>query len=132
MKYLPAIILLTALSTGTRAQTAPQDQIGYKSDPNAAQKKTLLLRDFKPVSMLHAGNHKVDKARFYVIDVHNHVNDAARIDDHMPPERVIEVMNNTNVKTIVILTGLWGDKLQAVIDEMVKPFSLARDRRRIF
>jgi hypothetical protein len=32
----------------------------------------------------------VQKARFYVIDVHNHVNDAARIDDHMPPERVIE------------------------------------------
>jgi predicted TIM-barrel fold metal-dependent hydrolase len=49
------------------------------------------------------------------------VNDAAPIDDRMPPERVIEVMNNTNVKTIVILTGLWGDKLQAVMDEMVKP-----------
>ena len=72
--------------------------------------------------MLHAGHHDVQKARFYVIDVHNHVNDAARIDDHMPPERVIEVMNNTNVKTIVILTGLWGDKLQAVMDEMVKPY----------
>jgi hypothetical protein len=31
-------------------------------------------------------------------------------------------MNNTNVKTIVILTGLWGEKLQAVMDEMVKPY----------
>ncbi len=45
-----------------------------------------------------------------------------RIDDHMPPERVIEIMNNTNVKTVVILTGMWGDKLQQVIDEMVKPY----------
>jgi predicted TIM-barrel fold metal-dependent hydrolase len=115
-------MLFLALSIGTRAQAAPLDQIGYKSDPNADQKKTLLLRDFKPVSMLHAGNHQVDKARFYVIDVHNHVNDAAGIDDHMPPARVIEVMDSTNVKTIVILTGLWGDKLQAVIDEMVKPY----------
>ena len=26
------------------------------------------------------------------------------------------------MKTIVILTGMWGDKLQAVIDEMVKPY----------
>jgi uncharacterized protein len=66
--------------------------------------------------------HNVPKARFYVIDVHNHVNDAAGIDEHMAPERVVEVMNNTNVKTIVILTGMWGDKLQHVVDEMVKPY----------
>jgi predicted TIM-barrel fold metal-dependent hydrolase len=45
-----------------------------------------------------------------------------RIEDHMPPERVIEIMNNTNVKTVVILTGMWGDKLQHVIEEMVKPY----------
>jgi predicted TIM-barrel fold metal-dependent hydrolase len=113
--------VLAVSLTFAMAQAAPQDQIGYKSDPNAEEKKTLLLRDFKPVSMLHAGHHEVQKARFYVIDVHNHVNDAAGIDEHTPPERVIEVMNNTNVKTIVILTGLWGEKLQAVMDEMVKP-----------
>jgi predicted TIM-barrel fold metal-dependent hydrolase len=64
----------------------------------------------------------VDQAKFYVIDVHNHVNDAARIDERMPPGRVVEVMNKTNVKTIVILTGMWGEKLQGVIDEMVKPY----------
>ena len=38
------------------------------------------------------------------------------------PKRVVEIMNNTNVKTVVILTGMWGDKLQHVIDEMVKPY----------
>jgi len=123
MKFSCLFLVLSCTTFAcAQAQTAPQDQIGYRSDPNAAQKKTLLLRDFKPVSMLHAGNHQVDKARFYVIDVHNHVNDAAGIDDHMPPQQVIDVMNNTNVKTIVILTGLWGDKLQHVIDEMVKPY----------
>jgi len=114
--------VLAVSLTFAMAQAAPQDQIGYKSDPNAEEKKTLLLKDFKPVSMLHAGHHVVQKARFYVIDVHNHVNDAAGIDEHTPPERVLEVMNNTNVKTIVILTGLWGEKLQAVMDEMVKPY----------
>jgi predicted TIM-barrel fold metal-dependent hydrolase len=72
--------------------------------------------------MLHVPAHQVDQAKFYVIDVHNHVNDAARIDERMPPGRVVEVMNKTNVKTIVILTGMWGEKLQGVIDEMVKPY----------
>jgi predicted TIM-barrel fold metal-dependent hydrolase len=103
-------------------QNQSQAQIGYKSAADAEQKKTLLLKDFQPVSMLHAPVHNVDRAKYYVIDVHNHINDAMRIDDHMPPERVLAVMNDTNVKTVVILTGMWGDKLQQVIDEMVKPY----------
>jgi len=115
------IFLLASLTSCCSAQSA-SPQIGYKSAADAEQKKTLLLKDFKPVSMLHVPVQQVDRAKFYVIDVHNHVNDAARIDEHMPPERVVEVMNNTNVKTIVILTGMWGDKLQQVIDEMVKPY----------
>src|SRR5579864_8441778 len=101
---------------------AQSSQIGYKSAADAEQKKTLLLKDFKPVSMLHVPAHEIERAKFYVIDVHNHVNDAARIDEHMPPERVVQVMDACNIKTIVILTGMWGDKLQAVIDEMVKPY----------
>jgi uncharacterized protein len=115
------LVLITASVLAQNATPAPP-QIGYKSAADADQKKTLLQKDFQPVPMLHAPVHKVDRAKFYVIDVNNHVNDAARIDEHMPPERAIEVMNNTNVRTVVILTGMWGDKLQAVIDEMVKPY----------
>jgi uncharacterized protein len=102
--------------------TPAQDKIGYKAAADAEQKKTLLLRDFHPVPMLHVPVHQVLKSKFYVIDVHNHVNDAAGIEEHMDPARVVEVMNNTNVKTVVILTGMWGEKLQHVIDEMVKPY----------
>jgi uncharacterized protein len=40
----------------------------------------------------------------------------------MPLRRVIEVMDNSNVKTVVILTGMWGEKLQRVLDTMVKPY----------
>ncbi len=114
------IALSLACAVGVAQTTKPQ--IGYQVDPNAGQKKTVLLKDFKPLSMLHASEHSIEKAKFYVIDVHSHVNDAARIDEHMAPARVIEVMNATNVRTIVILTGMWGDKLQGVIDEMVKPY----------
>jgi len=119
-RLLVATFLFSVLASGP---VPPQQaQIGYKSAADAEQKKTVLLRDFKPVSMLHVPVHHIDKAKFYVIDVHNHVNDAASIEDHMPPEQVVKIMDATNVKTIVILTGMWGDKLQGVIDEMVRPY----------
>src|ERR1700758_2272234 len=124
LTFLCQLAFLWALGWNLLLAQSPtqSSQIGYKSAADAEQKKTLLLKDFKPVSMLHVPAHEIDRAKFHVIDVHNHVNDAARIDEHMPPERVVEVMNATNVKTIVILTGMWGDKLQSVIDEMVKPY----------
>jgi predicted TIM-barrel fold metal-dependent hydrolase len=96
--------------------------IGYKSVPGADQKKALLLRDFKPHSMLHAAVHTIDRAKFPVFDVHQHVNDAMGIEDHMPPAELVERMDQLNIKTIVILTGMWGDKLQKVVDEMIKPY----------
>ena len=97
-------------------------QITYQSVPNAEQKKTLLLRDFHPRSMLHVPAHEVLRAKFPVIDVHQHVDDATGIGDRVPPERLIQIMDATNVKKIVILTGMWGDKLQRVIDQLVKPY----------
>src|SRR5438094_2335674 len=121
------LLLSTLVSTGdaqTNSQPAESSspQIGYKSATGADQKKTLLLKDFHPVSMLHAPVHEIERAKFYVIDVHNHVNDAQGIDEPMPPQRVVEVMDTTNAKTVVILTGMWGKKLQQVIDTMVKPY----------
>src|SRR5258708_7731049 len=120
-QHLAALFFILICSLAI-AQNPPPPQTGFKSAAHADQKKTLLLGDFKPVSMLHVPVHPIDRAKFYVIDVHNHINDAARIDDHMPPEQVVKIMDATNVKTIVILTGMWGDKLQAVIEEMVKPY----------
>jgi len=120
--FLFLLSLMLPAGAQEPAQSSGQSQIGYQSDVNADKKKTLLLKDFQPISMLHAPEHQVDRAKFYVIDVHNHVNDAMGIDEHMPPQRVVEVMDHTNVKIVVILTGMWGAKLQHVIDEMVKPY----------
>jgi Amidohydrolase len=116
------LTILLFLTGASRGQSAPNQQIGYTPSPDANQKKTLLLKDFHPSSMLHVPAHRVEHSRFYVIDVHNHTNDAVGIGDRLPPSRVVEIMDQTNVKTIVILTGMWGDKLQHVIDTMVKPF----------
>jgi len=83
----------------------------------------LLLRDFKPQSMLHAPVHNVYRARFPVIDVHSHVNDARTPDrERIPAARLIELMDHCNIQRIVILTGAWGDALQKVVDQMVKPY----------
>ena len=124
--WLPALGLATAIVfTGSlmAGQTVKdQDRIGYHSAPDAAQKKTLLLRDFDPDPKLHVPAHYPQRARFAVIDIHNHVNDAEGIGDQMPPQQVVDIMDQTNVKLIVIPTGMWGEKLQRVIDAMVKPY----------
>lgn len=100
-----------------------EGQIKYGIVEDAKEKRTLLLRDYRPRPMLHAEAHSVIRARFQVIDVHSHVNDAMGIDpDPIPPAKVIEVMDHCNVQTICILTGMWGEKLQRVMDEMVKPY----------
>src|SRR5947209_1770500 len=121
--WLSAILILRPVPSGISSpQTDAKPEIGYHSAADAEQKKTLLLKDFHPVSMLHAPVHNIDRAKHYVIDVQNHTNDAMGIEDHLPPARVVEIMDRTNVRTVVILTGMWGEKLQGVIDEMVKPY----------
>src|SRR5262249_50018886 len=105
------------------ASNAAGQDIQYTPDPNAAKNMTLLLKDWAPVPMLHAAKHEVLKAKFYVIDVHNHVNDAAGgHGETFPAADVVKAMDAANVKKIVILTGLWGEKLQGVLDKMVKPY----------
>jgi predicted TIM-barrel fold metal-dependent hydrolase len=97
-------------------------QIGYKADPNAAQKETLLLRDFHPESMLHTKATRVERARFPVFDVHQHLNDARDIGTRMAPADAVALMDKLNIKSVVVLTGGWGDELQKIIDTMVKPY----------
>lgn len=91
--------------------------------PEAPQpKESLLLSEFHPRSMLHARETRVPRARFPVIDVHNHVNDARTSErEQIPPAKVIEIMDRSNIRQIVILTGAWGERLQKVVDRMVKP-----------
>ncbi len=100
-----------------------KQQIKYGADPDADKNKTLLLKDFEPKSMLHLAAHEVPRAKYPVIDVHNHVNDPGGVHgEEIPVAEVVRRMDATNVEKIVILTGLWGEKLQSVLDEMVKPY----------
>src|SRR5689334_25345161 len=67
---IATLVLLLWLAVSALPQAQPQSSgqsIGYKSAADAEQKKTLLLKDFHPQSMLHAPVHQVDRAKFYVI-----------------------------------------------------------------
>ena len=96
--------------------------LGVTTRLPAQETGDLRLRDFKPRSMLRVPVHEVEHARFPAIDVHNHVNDARGDDPPLDPARLVAMMDRCNVRTIVILTGGWGERLQAVVDRMVKPY----------
>ena len=108
-------LVLSCASLVALAAAAQTGQIGYKAAQDADSKKTLLLKDFHPQPMLHLPAHEVKRAKFPVIDVHTHTNDAMGIGDRVDPAKFVEMMDRDNIKMIVILTGLWGDKLQGVI-----------------
>ncbi len=114
------VLLLTAVSGAV--SFAQQTGIGYKPAADAESKKTILLKDFHPEPALHASVHEISRAKFPVIDVHTHTNDAVGIGDRVDPREMVARMDRLNIKTIVILTGMWGEKLQTIIDTMVKPY----------
>src|SRR5258708_34490310 len=93
-------------------------QIGYKPAADADQKKTVLLRDYHPKSMLHVKETPVLRAKFPVIDMHQHVTDARGIGDRVPPQELVARMDQLNIQTMVILTGGWGDQLHRALVEM--------------
>jgi len=120
--FLSPNLLLAQDNSQTQGSNAKKE-IKYSQDPNASKNMTLLLKDFDPKSMMHAEAHDVPRAKFPVIDMHNHVNDAGGIHgEEIPPAELVQRMNRANVQKIVILTGMWGDKLQGVLDKMVKPY----------
>ena len=102
----------------------PRSGLRLDPDSNGAPRDDtddLLLRDFKPRSMLRVPGHEVERAAFPAVDVHNHVNDARGGDRAVPVPELLARMDRLNLKRIVILTGRWGEALQAVVDRMVKP-----------
>jgi predicted TIM-barrel fold metal-dependent hydrolase len=121
IKGIVTTALLLAFVSGSEA-SAQQTGIGYKPATDADSKRTILLKDFHPEPALHAAVHEIRRAKFPVIDVHTHTNDAVGIGDRVDPKEMVARMDRLNIKTIVILTGMWGDKLQTIIDDMIKPY----------
>lgn len=124
MKNISRLVIITTFTVIFMATVGMSSGLGQSGPAKSpAEKETLLLRDFKPQSMLHLPEHRVMRARFPVIDVHNHVNDVRSAGrGHMNPASLVKMMDRLNIQTIVILTAEWGEPLQRVVDEMVKPY----------
>ena len=95
-------ILYISLAAGVEAvwaQSPPPTAKPDEPDPG------LLLKDFKPRSMLQVPEHPVEKARFPVIDFHGHLR-------RMDPQDALRVMEASNVQTIIDFDGGSGPALE--------------------
>jgi predicted TIM-barrel fold metal-dependent hydrolase len=85
----------------------------------------LLLQDFRPESMLHVTQTRVEKPRFPVIDVHAHLTSTAEgsagVDTgeevvfHTTPAQALAVMDRKGIQAMVNLTGGTGCGLEKAI-----------------
>lgn len=76
------------------------------------------LRDWQPAPMLKVKATEVRKAKFPVIDIHNHLGAGK---DFLTPEKIgryLEEMDAAGIRTVVDLDGGWGEKLKETIERL--------------
>jgi predicted TIM-barrel fold metal-dependent hydrolase len=73
--------------------------------------KEMKLRDWEPRSMLIVPASSVPKAKFPVIDVHNHLGGGKRFLTPQRVEHYLAEMDATGVQTVVNLDGGWDERL---------------------
>jgi predicted TIM-barrel fold metal-dependent hydrolase len=94
----------------------------YRASP-----KKLALEDYMPKSMLRVAETHVPRARFPVIDFHTHLSwsvqrgQKANLHNNATPAEVLPVMDRKNVRTMVNLTGGYGEVLEQTINYWHKP-----------
>jgi predicted TIM-barrel fold metal-dependent hydrolase len=119
-KIVLSLLTLTGLWFWASGSFSVQTE---REEAKAEKEKALLLKDYQPKAMVRLPAHAINRARFPVIDVHNHVNDARRSTrEKQDPDQLVRMMDDLNLRKIVILTGGWGDELQKVVDGMVKRY----------
>src|SRR5581483_4883683 len=78
----------------------------------------LPLEQYQPKSMLHVPETHVPRSRFPVIDFHTHITGSrgdGGIRFSMEPANCLAVMDRKNLRTMVDLTGSYGDGLREAI-----------------
>lgn len=77
---------------------------------SAKAEVSLPLSEFQPDSMLVSQEHHLERARFPVIDYHNHL-------DSLEPRDVLRVMDACGIERIVNITMKTGDEALRMIDK---------------
>lgn len=122
---------ITLGASSSSAVTAFASDKG-ESDPQSAPHERLALEDYEPKSMLQVKETRVERARFPAIDVHTHISVAAKSEKGVElssertylgkPDELLAVMDRKNLRTMVNLTGGFGDGLVDAISKYDKPF----------
>jgi Amidohydrolase len=116
---------LSAAGAGiTGAALSAAASVDASSDAQPARATpTLPLAEFQPKSMLHVEETRVERARFPVIDVHTHISPRGRSPrPGVPPAQLVTVMDAVNVRTMVNVTGGWGEDLVRTIANFDRAF----------
>ena len=77
--------------------------------------RELKLRDWKPKSMLKTKVTRVNKPKYPVIDVHNHLGGGAKTLTKSRVEKYLQEMDDAGVQTVVNLDGGWDQKLKETL-----------------
>jgi predicted TIM-barrel fold metal-dependent hydrolase len=115
-------------SAAAHARVLPSPLAEGKHDP-----QPLSLADFEPKSMLQTRETHVDRARFPAIDIHTHISVSAKSNDGVElaaereylatPQELLGVMDRTNVRSMVNLTGGYGTGLAETVAKYDRSFS---------
>ena len=102
---------------------APEESAPRSSCPTAGE--DLLLEDFRPKSMLHVAETRVEKPRHPVIDIHTHMTFVTRSEGGVAmgeemtplttPAKALEVMDRKGIRAMLNLTGGIGKGLEETI-----------------
>src|SRR5215217_3981582 len=84
--------------------------------------KPLDIADYQPTSTLRVQEHRIERARFPVIDIHTHLSFSKDESNQyaVPPSDLLPVMNRRNLQTMVNLTGGRGAGLREAVSKFDK------------
>lgn len=104
-----AVAALAASAGGWLAAAEPDSDI-----------RSLKLKDWAPKSMMVTKATVVEKAKYPVIDVHNHLGGGKRRLTPAVVKRYLEEMDAAGVRTVVNLDGGWDNNLVETIEALDK------------
>lgn len=79
---------------------------------------SIFVEDFEPRSELVVAKHHIPRAKFAVVDAHNHVTYPDFGWENRDMDQVVRELDFLNVATVVNLSGLSGDSLKANLEKL--------------
>ena len=99
-----SLAILVFFTTGCQETTETKE--------NLPLPETLLLKDFRPVSIYNIPVTEIEHSRFPAIDIHAH--DWARSLDGL--DSWVEIMDEAGIEKVIILSGEYGPVFDSIID----------------